>query len=242
MTDSNTKNTKVASSFTQIFGGSTGAEPRNIASNRSGGAAGQPAPKKVSEPSPAPLPQPSSEPRDAVGNRAGNTSTSDIPTRDADRIEAIRDLLVSDQVGEIRESMRSLEKQLIERITKFEIDTRADIESSERQLRQEFESLAAGLHKEAVTRETLSKEIGARISSTSEELGSEISKIGDELTRNITETRKHNEEASEKTIRYQSRLDQELGSIRKSYSRREDVGALFVELGKRLIGSPPEAI
>ena len=179
---------------------------------------------------------------DSKGNLVNQAAAVSAPTTpspaDNGRMEAVVDLLFGNHLTEINASMRTLEKQVAERINKAESEMRTRIESLDRHTKGEVDTLTKALEKEGHTRDDAVAKLGDRIDSAMKQLEQRLEKMEARFARDHEEAQKDVNErlttASDTTTKLREGMEQEITSMKASLSTRAELGAMFAELGKRL--------
>jgi hypothetical protein len=180
---------------------------------------------------------------DSSGNENGfaaNSSAKDVGTSPMGegRMEAVVDLLFGNHLSEINASMRSLEKQIAERVNKAESEMRLRIESIDRHTKGEIDSLSKGIDKERLTRDDAVGRIGDRVDTTIRQMEMRLEKMEDEFARNQEMAQRDLDErltkAADSTMLLRKAMEQEIANMKVSLSTRAELGTMFTELGKRL--------
>jgi DNA anti-recombination protein RmuC len=157
------------------------------------------------------------------------------------RMEAVVDLLFGNHLTEINANMRSLEKQMAERVTKVESEMRTRVESLDRHSSGEFESLRELIEKERGTREDAVGELGGRMEAAISRIEARLDQMEADSARSHELAQKDSNErltkAAETTMQLRKEMEQEIANMKIALSTRAELAGLFGELSKRLDGN-----
>lgn len=176
-----------------------------------------------------------------ASNGSNGAAPSSSPPKSAERIDAVKDLLFGEDIGELREAMEILERQLTDRLDAHRKHVHTAAETEGRRMRSEIDRLGQEIRRESEKRSESSQQTNKRIdeltSNVDERLKSHAAATQQAADALRKETREHlakickeNREAQRKL---KESIDRELGTIRAQFTRREDLGQMFTELGKR---------
>ena len=185
----------------------------------------------------------------ALGDRAGGeevtgsgalVQASTVPS-DGGRMEAVVDLLFGNHLKEINDSMRALEKQVTERVTKAEAEMGVRIDSIDRHTRREVDTLNKLLEKERSARLDAVSTLNDRIDAAIRQIEVRLEKMEGEITRRHEAAQQDVDErmvaAADTTSRLRQEMESEIAGMKRTLSTRAELSGMFAELGKRLGGS-----
>ncbi len=184
----------------------------------------------------------------ALGDRAGGEEvTGSAPQEqastgpsDGGRMEAVVDLLFGNHLKEINDSMRALEKQVTERVTKAETEMGVRIDSIDRHTRREVDTLNKLLEKERSARLDAVSNLNDRIDAAIRQIEVRLEKMEGEITQRHEAAQQDIDErmaaAADTTSRLRQEMESEIAGMKRTLSTRAELSGMFAELGKRLGG------
>lgn len=185
----------------------------------------------------------------ALGDRAGGEEVtgsaplvqSSTGSSDGGRMEAVVDLLFGNHLKEINDSMRALEKQVTERVTKAEAEMGVRIDSIDRHTRREVDTLNKLLEKERSARLDAVSNLNDRIDAAIRQIEVRLEKMEGEITQRHEAAQQDIDErmvaAADTTSRLRQEMESEIAGMKRTLSTRAELSGMFAELGKRLGGS-----
>jgi DNA anti-recombination protein RmuC len=157
-------------------------------------------------------------------------------------LDKVRDILFGNQMRDLDKRFNRLEERLVKECTNVRSETRQRLDSLETYIKQEVESLTAGLKTEQAKRDETVKELAQELKNITNSLETKIAQLDEQTTQRQRDLRQQileqsktlNDEIRQKHEEILSVLERETQELRTGKTDRSTLAALFAEIAMRL--------
>ncbi|NNE90222.1 MAG: hypothetical protein HKN23_01110 [Verrucomicrobiales bacterium] len=173
--------------------------------------------------------------------------TQTLPTHDGvpdekQSMEAIRDLLFGQKTREIGDQIGEVESRLKNSISELENRLNNRFESLESFVKAEIGSAKEQFDSERSEHEKFQSEAGEKVKTLGDSLNDRFGKVKEDLKKLESENRNQvfertkalSDEIADLSRRIHEKIDGEMGNLRKTAARKNELSELLIELGMRM--------